>query len=103
VFESIAPRNYLEFAADSVLDRDDGSRLKYESRKHRTKFVNRKRIVTIYEHVATPLTDSHHEELDLEIGRRLPFTEYLKDSLLGIFVLHWRTLRAFEPANHVFH
>jgi hypothetical protein len=93
-FESIAPGNYLEFAADSVLDRNDGSRLEYESRKHRTKFVNRQRIVTVYQHVTTPLTDSNHEEFNLEIGGRLPLTEYLKDSLLGILVLDGRTLRA---------
>jgi hypothetical protein len=35
----------------------------------------------------TPLTHSYHEEFDLEIGGRLPLTEYLKDSLLGILVL----------------
>src|SRR6185369_4957082 len=87
-FQSISPGNYFEFATDSVLDRDDGSRLEYESRKHRTKFVNRQRIVTVYQHVTTPLTDSHHEEFDLEIGGRLPLTEDLKDPLLDILVLY---------------
>jgi hypothetical protein len=51
----------------------------------------------------TPLADSNHEEFDLEIGGCLPLTEYLKDSLLGILVLDGRTLRAFEPADHVLH
>ena len=33
-FQSISPGNYFEFAADGFLDRNDGSRLEYESRKH---------------------------------------------------------------------
>src|SRR5437870_13576751 len=102
-FQSISPGNYLEFAADGFLDRNDGSRFEYESRKHRTKLVNGHRIVALYEHMPTPLADSYHEDLDLEIGGCLPLTEYLKDSLLGILVLYGRTLRAFEPADHVFH
>ena len=102
-FQSIAPGNYLEFAADGLLDRNDGSRLEYESRKHRTKLVNRHRIVALYQHMPTPLADSYHEEFDLEIRGRLPLTEYLKDSLLCILVLDGRTLRAFEPADHVLH
>src|SRR6187402_1571611 len=53
--------------------------------------------------MATPLANSHYERLDLEICRRLPFTKYLKYSLLGILVLRRRTLRAFEPADHVLH
>src|SRR5947199_4907630 len=51
----------------------------------------------------TPLAHSHYEELDLEVGWRLPLTKHIKDSLLGILVLHRRTLRAFEPADHVLH
>src|SRR2546428_14182659 len=102
-FQPVAPGNYLKFAADGFLDRNDGMHLEYESRKHRTEFVNGQRIVTLYQHVPAPLTDSHHEELDLEVGGRLPLTEHLKDSLLGILVLHGRTLRAFEPADHVLH
>src|SRR2546430_4154968 len=102
-FQSISPSNYLEFAADCFLDRNDGSRLEYESRKHRTKLVNGHRIVALYQHMATPLADSYHEEFDREIGGRLPLTEYLKDSLLGILVLDRRTLRAVEPADHVLH
>jgi hypothetical protein len=34
---------------------------------------------------------------------RLPLTEYLKDSLLGILVLDGRTLRALKPSDHIFH
>src|SRR5947207_1154173 len=40
-------------------------------------------------------------KLNLEVGWRLPLTKHIKDSLLGIFVLHRRTLRTFEPADHV--
>src|ERR1700682_4064376 len=103
VFQSISPGNYLEFAADSFLDRNDGMHLEYESRKHRTEFVNGHRIITFHQHMPTPLPDSYYEEFDLEIGGRLPLTEYLKDSLLGILVLHGRPLRTFEPADHVLH
>src|SRR5437879_4802077 len=46
----------------------------------------------------TPLAHTNYEKLDLEIGRRLPLAKHLKDSLLGILVLHGQTLRAFEPA-----
>src|SRR2546423_12678135 len=86
-FQSISPSNYLELAADGFLDRNDGSRLEYESRKHRTELVNGHRIVAFHQHVPAPLADSDHEEFDLEIGGRLPLTEYLEDSLLGILVL----------------
>src|SRR5712692_11477074 len=102
-FQSISPGNYLEFATDGFLDRNDRSSLEDESRKHRTKLVNGHRIVALYQHMATPLADSYHEEFDREIRGRLPLTEYLQDSLLGILVLDGRTLRAFEPADHVLH
>src|SRR5712691_584403 len=102
-FQSISPGNYLEFAADGFLDRNDGMHLEYESRKHRTEFVNGHRIVTFHQHMPTPLAHSYYEEFDLEIGGRLPLTEYLKDSLLGILVLQGRTLRALEPADRVLH
>ena len=103
VLQAISPGNYLEFAADGFLDRNDGSRLEYKSRKHRTELVNGHRIVALYQHTSTPLADSYHEEFDPEIGGRLLLTEYLKDSLLGILVLDRRTLRAFKPADHVLH
>jgi hypothetical protein len=51
----------------------------------------------------TPLANSYYKEFDLEIGGRLPSTEYLKDSLLGVLVFHGRALRAFKPADHVLH
>src|SRR5438477_11954821 len=102
-FQSISPSNYLELAADSFLDGNDGSRLEYESRKHRTKLVNGHWIVALYQHMPTPFADSYHEEFDLEIGGRLPLTEHIEDSLLGILVLHGRALRSFEPADHILH
>jgi hypothetical protein len=77
--------------------------LKNESREHRTEFVDGHQIVTFHQHVPTPLPDSDHEKLDFEIGGRLPLTEYLKDSLLGILVLDGRTLRALDPADHILH
>src|SRR5204863_7849176 len=46
---------------------------------------------------------SHYEKLDFEIRRRLPLPKHFKDSRLGILVLRRRPLRAFVPADHVFH
>src|SRR3990172_6975097 len=100
-FQSIAPGNSFEFDPDSVLDGDHGSRLEFKCREGRACLVNRQRIVAVHQHVPTPLADSHYEELDLESRGRLPLTEHLKYPLLGILVLRRRTLRAFEPADHV--
>jgi hypothetical protein len=61
--------------------------------------VNGHQIVTFHQHVPTPLADSDHEELDLEIGRRLPLAEDLKNSLLGVLVLDGRTLWPFESTE----
>ncbi len=97
-FQSIAPGNHLEFATNRFLDRDDGSRLEYEGRKHRTKLVYGHRIVAFHQHMPTPLADSYHEEFNLEIGGGLPLAEYLEDSLLGVLVLDGRTLRAFRTS-----
>src|SRR3990172_9880392 len=102
-FQSIAPGNSFEFDPDSVLDGDHGSRLEFKCREGRACLVNRQRIVAVHQHVPTPLADSHYEQLDLESGRRIPLTEHLEYPLLGILVLRRRTLRAFEPADHVLH
>src|SRR4030067_1150343 len=48
-----------------------------------------------------PPAVAHYQQLDLESRGRLPLTEHLKYPLLGILVLRRRTLRAFEPADHV--
>src|SRR5438445_7521467 len=76
-FQSISPSNYLEFAADGFLDRNDGSRLEYESRKHRTELVNGHRIVAFHQHVPAPPAASHQEALDLKIARRVPLPAYI--------------------------
>src|SRR6266566_3170616 len=102
-FQSVAPGDCFEFDPDCVLDGDYGVRLEYKCREHRAKLVNRQRIIAVHQHMPTPLAHTYYEHLDLEIGRRLPRTEHLKDSLLGILVLDRRTLRAFEPADHVLH
>jgi len=102
-FETVAPGDDFEFAADGFLDWDDGPHLEDESGERRTEFVNGHEIVTFHQHMAAPLANSNDEKVDLETGGRFPLAEYLKDSFLGILLLHGRTLRAFEPANHVFH
>ena len=43
-FQSVAPGDYFEFAADSVLDADHGVHLEYKGREHGAKRVNRQRI-----------------------------------------------------------
>src|SRR5437016_1898720 len=101
-FESIAPGNRFEFHPHSVLDGNHGSCLEYKSRPGRAYLVNGRRIIAVHQHMPTPLAHSHHEQLDLEIGGRLPLCENLQDPLLGILVLRRRSLRTFEPADHVF-
>src|SRR6266571_1223961 len=101
--QSVAPSHYFEFGADRVLDGNYGACLHFKCREHRAKLVNRQRIVAVHQQMPTPLAHTHYEELDLKIGWRLPLTKHLKDSLLGILVLRRRTLRAFEPADHVLH
>jgi hypothetical protein len=102
-FQSVAPGNYFEFAPDCVLDADHRVHLEYKCREHGAELVNREWIVAFHQHVPTPLAHTYHEKLDLEIGWRLPLAKHLKDSLLGILILYRRTLRAFEPADYVWH
>src|SRR5881397_1092489 len=102
-FEAIAPGNRFEFDPDSVLDGNHGSCLEYKSRPGRAYLVNGRRIIAVHQHMPTPLAHSHHEQLDLEIGGRLPLSENLQYPLLGILVLRRRSLRTFEPADHVLH
>src|SRR5438132_4369726 len=94
--QSVAPSDDLKFAPDCILDRDYRVHLEYKCRQHRAKLMNRHRVVAFHQHVPAPLADSYYEKFDPEIGGRLPLTKHLKDSLLGILVLHRRTLRAFE-------
>ena len=101
VFKSIAPGNGFELNPDSLLDRNNRSRLEFECREGRACLVNGRWIVAVHQHMPTPFAHSHYKQLDLEICGRLPLSEYFKDSLLGILVLFRRTLRAFEPTDHV--
>src|SRR6266576_1694375 len=102
-FESIAPGNRFQFDPHSVLDGNHGSRLDFKSRIGRAELVNGQRIVAVHQHMPTPLAHSHDEHLDLEIGGRLPLSENLQYPLLDILVLRRRSLRTFEPADHVLH
>src|SRR5207244_6680135 len=97
------PGDGFEFDPDGVLYGHHGARLKHKCRERRANLVDRQRIVAVHQHMSTPLAHTHYEHLNLEITWRLPLAKHFKDSLLGIFVLHRRTLRAFEPADHVFH
>src|SRR5713226_5017493 len=101
--QAVAPSDYFEFGPDCVLDGNYGACLHFKCREHRAKLVNHQRIVAVHQQMPTPLAHTHYEELDLKIGWRLPLTKHIKDSLLSILVLRRRTLRAFEPADHVFH
>jgi hypothetical protein len=101
VFQSIAPGNGFELDPDSFLDRNHRSHLEFECRESRACLVNGRWIVTVHQHMPAPFAHSHYEQLDFEICGRLPFSEHIKYSLLGILVLYRRTLRAFEPTDHV--
>src|SRR5207244_6857409 len=86
-FESIAPGNRFEFDPDSVLYGNDGSCLEYKSRPGRAYLVNGRQVIAVHQQMPTPLAHSHNEQLDLEIGGRLPLSENLQYPLLGILVL----------------
>src|SRR3989442_4317978 len=101
--QAVAPGHYFEFGPDCVLDGNYGSCVHFKCREHRAKLVNHQRIVAVHQQMPAPLAHTHYEELDLKIGWRLPLAKHIKDSLLSILVLRRRTLRAFEPADHVFH
>src|SRR5229473_5595431 len=102
-FEPISKCNRFLFHPDSVHDGNHGARLEYKSRQHRAELVNRQWIVAIQHHISAPVTHSYYEQLDLEIGGRLPLSENFQYPLLGILVLRRRSLRTFEPADHVLH
>src|SRR5208282_2758339 len=101
--QSVALGHHFEFRPDCVRDGNYRTCLHRKCREHRTKLVNRQRIVAVHQQVPAPIAHTNHEELDLEIRWRLPLTKYLQDSLLRILVLRRRTLRAFIPTDHVFH
>src|SRR6266853_2341473 len=102
-FEAITKGNGFEFDSDSVFDWNHWTRLEHKRRQHRTELVDRRRIITIQHHVAAPVTHSNHEQLDLEIGGRLPLRENLQNPLLCVLVFDRRTWRAFGLGEHVFH
>src|SRR2546426_12192289 len=102
-FQPVAPGDGFEFDPDCVFDGNHGARLEFESRVRRAELVNGQRIVTVHQQVPTPLAHSHNEQLDLEIGGRLPLSENLQYPLLDILVLRRRSLGTFEPADHVLH
>src|SRR5689334_3688685 len=102
-FQAIAPGDHLQFAADGFFDGDDRAHLEHERGEHRTEFVNGHQVIAFHQHVPAPLADPDHEEVDLEVARRLPLAEHIQDPLLRVLVFHWRTLLALEPADHVFH
>jgi len=65
--------------------------------------VHSRGIVAFHEHVPAPFADAHNEDLDFEIGGRLPLRKHFENPLLRILVFQRRSLRTLEPANHVFH
>src|SRR5205085_12312180 len=85
-FEPVTKGNRFLFYPDGVHDWNHGARFEYKSRQHRAKLVNRQRIVAIQHHVATPVAHSNHEQLDLEIGGRLPLRENLQNPFLGVLI-----------------
>src|SRR5215204_1972740 len=101
--QPLAPGNRFKFDPDSVHDGNHGSCLEFKSWQGRAELVNRQRIVAVQQHIPPPVTHSYNEQLDLEIGWRLPLSENLQYPLLGILVLHRRSLRTFGPAEHVLH
>src|SRR6266576_4713946 len=100
---SIMKGNRFKLHPDSVHDGNHWSCFEYKRRESRTELVNGQRIIAVHQHIPTPIAYPHHEQLDLEIVGGFPLSENLQYSLLGILVFHWRSLRTFEPADHIFH
>src|SRR5437588_12564760 len=101
--ERVTEGNRFKLDPDGVHNWNHWPRFEYKSGQHRAELVNRQRIVAIQHHIPAPVTHSYNEQLDLEIGGRLPLSENLQYPLLGILVLRRRSLRTFEPADHVLH
>src|SRR5262245_20312594 len=80
--KAITKGNGFEFDAHSVRDWNYGARLEYKRGEHGAELVDRGRIVAIQHHIATPVTHSDDEQLDLEIGWSLPLRENLQNPLL---------------------
>src|SRR5260221_14598601 len=72
-FEPITKGNRFEFHPDRVHDGNHWPCFEYKSRQHRAELVNCQRIVAVQHHIATPVTHSDNEQLDLEIGGGPPF------------------------------
>src|SRR5438874_4642394 len=102
-FEPITKCNRFKLHSDSIHNGNHWPCFEYKCRQHRAELVNCQRIVAVQQHIATPVTHSYDEQLDLEIVRRLPLSENLQDPFLGILILDRRALRTFEPADHVLH
>src|SRR5207302_11079012 len=101
--ERVTEGNRFKLDPDGVHNWNNWPRFEYESGQHRAELVNRQRIVAVQHHIPAPVAHSYNEELDLEIGGRLPFSENLQNPLLCILVLDRRALRTFGPSKHVLH
>ncbi len=84
--EPITKGNGFEFDAHRVRDGNHWARLENKCGKHGAELVDRRGIIAIQHHIATPVTHSDDEQLDLEIGWSLPLSENLQNALLGILV-----------------
>src|SRR5580704_8794268 len=99
----VAPGHDFEFGLDGVHDWNHRPRLHGKGGEHRAELVNRQGIVALHQQMPAPIAYPHHEELDFEILWRLPLAKHLQDSFLCSLILRRRPLRAFVPADHVFH
>src|SRR5436190_13089216 len=102
-FEPITEGNRFELDPDGIHDGNHRARFKYEGRQHGAELVNRQRVVAVDEHIPAPVADADDEQLDLEIGWRLPLGEDLENPLLRVLVGGSRALRTFVPSDHVLH
>src|SRR5229473_1862779 len=93
-FQSIAVGHRFQCHTNGVGDGDDGASFEREGRQHRTELMYFERVVTFHQHIPAPITDADDEGLDFEIVWHLPWAEDLQNSLLRIFVLDGRALRA---------
>ena len=60
-FQTVTEGDGFQFDPDGVRDWNYGTCFEYECGQHRTKLVNRSRIIAIQHHVTAPVTHSDHE------------------------------------------
>src|SRR5206468_1656631 len=86
--KSITKGDRFQFDPNSIFNRNHRTRFEDKRRQHRAELVDRRGIVAIQHHIASPVAHPNHEQFDLEIFRGLPLPENLQNPLLSVLVFY---------------